>query len=97
MLVHIRCTTIVEGVADWLPSWTARGILSMMAGLGGTHVMQHRDMDEMLAAISDEETLEAQLEQARKHGAGEAETKRLRTLLADVLRREVKAEGEAQE
>ena len=69
----------------------------MMAGLGGTHVMQHRDMDEMLAAISDEETLEAQLEQARKHGAGEAETKRLRTLLADVLRREVKAEGEAQE
>jgi hypothetical protein len=54
-------------------------------------------MDEMLAAISDEETLEAQLEQARQHGAGDAETKRLRGLLTDVLRREVKAEGEAQQ
>lgn len=69
----------------------------MIADSGGAHLMQHRDMDEMLAAISEEETLEAQLEQARQHGAEDAETKRLRGLLADVLRREVKAEGEAQE
>jgi hypothetical protein len=54
-----------------------------------------RDMDEMMAAISEEETLEAQLEEAQKRGAAKTEVRRLGGLLNAVLRREVEAEGEA--
>lgn len=59
-------------------------------------MMHHRDMEQMLAAISEEETLEAQLEeaQAAQAGAGGAQAQRLGGLLNEVLRREVEAEGE---
>ncbi|MGE3267678.1 MAG: hypothetical protein AB7P40_02950 [Chloroflexota bacterium] len=60
-------------------------------------MMFHRDMEEMLAAISEEETLEAKLEQAQKKGAPERETHRLGELLNEVMRREVAAEGESDE
>ena len=56
-----------------------------------------RDMDGMMAAISEEETLEAQLEEAQKKGAAAGEVRRLGGLLNAVLRREVEAEGEIDE
>jgi len=57
-------------------------------------MMHQRDVDEMLAAISEEETLEAQLEEARQRGAPPSEARRLNGLLTGVMRREVEAEGE---
>jgi hypothetical protein len=61
-------------------------------------MMAHqRDMDLMMAAISEEETLEAQLEEAHDAGASSAELHRLGELVAEAMKREVEAEGEADE
>jgi len=54
----------------------------------------HRNMEQMLSAISDEETLEAQLEDVQEAEIDTPEERRLAGLLNEVMRREVKAEGE---
>lgn len=53
-----------------------------------------RDMDEMMAAVSDEETLEAQLAQAQKQRATGTELRRLGQMIDAAIEREVRAEGE---
>ena len=56
--------------------------------------MHQRDVDEMMAAVSEQETLEAQLEQARQRKATKAELRRLGRSINAAVEREVKAEGE---
>jgi hypothetical protein len=53
-----------------------------------------RDLDAMLAAISDEETLEAQLARAEQKGLGDLELRRLGHLIDAAIESEVRAEGE---
>ena len=53
-----------------------------------------RDMEAMMAAISEEETLEARLERAQQQGAADAELRRLGHLIDAAIEREVRAEGE---
>jgi hypothetical protein len=48
----------------------------------------------MMAAVSEQETLEAQLEQARQRKATKAELRRLGRSINAAVEREVKAEGE---
>lgn len=55
---------------------------------------RQRDMEEMMAAVSEEETLEARLERAQQKGATDAELRRLGHLIDAAIEREVRAEGE---
>lgn len=59
--------------------------------------MFERNLDEIMAAISAEETLEAQLEQAEEQGASAAELRRLGRLITEAMKHEVEAEGEVEE
>ncbi|MCC7369197.1 MAG: hypothetical protein IT306_12285 [Chloroflexi bacterium] len=60
-------------------------------------LMHHRDLEQMLAAIAEQETLEAQLAIAARAGAEAPVLHRLGERLNEVLRREVEAEGESGE
>ena len=53
------------------------------------------DADDLLAVVSEEETLEMQRKAAVQDGADAAEIRRIDTLLVAAMRREAEAEGEA--
>ena len=54
----------------------------------------HRNIEQMLAAISDEETLEAQLGAVQESQIDTPEERRLASMMDEAIRRGVKAEGE---
>jgi len=57
---------------------------------------RQRDLEDIMAAVSDEETLEAQRAVAIEKGTGAEEVRRLDRLILAAEKREVEAEGEAE-
>lgn len=57
--------------------------------------MRQRDFEDLLAAVSDEETLEAQRAAAIERGANPDEVRRLDRLILAAEKREAETEGEA--
>jgi len=55
---------------------------------------RQQDMDDLLAAVSEEETLEAQRDAVVAEGVESAQVRRLDRLIVEAMKREVEAEGE---